>query len=113
MYNIDPSLIKAIAKVESNNKPYAISKDGMDIGLMQVRHIYVKESKTQLLDTCKSIEVGARILNYNKKNCKHKKDSTFVICYNMGVKGGGKIRYPKKHIYYKKVMDQIRKKDTL
>jgi len=108
-YGIEPNLIKAIAKVESHNRPYAISPDGHDIGLMQVRKTYVDETVEQLLDTCTSIKVGARILKFNKKNCKHKKDYTFIVCYNVGVTGGNKITKPKKFIYYKKVMKYMRK----
>lgn len=108
LYGIEPNLIKAIAKVESNNKPHAISPDGNDIGLMQVRKMYVRETRDQLLDTCTSIKVATRILKFNKDYCKHKKDHTYIVCYNVGVAGGNKINHPKKFVYYKKVMKNLR-----
>ena len=104
LFNIDPVLIRAVARVESANKPDAVSPDGHDIGLMQVRKMYVPETRAQLFDTCTSIRVGTRILSHAKQFCKHNKEFTYVICYNAGVRGGSKIRYPKKFPYYQKVM---------
>lgn len=107
-YGIEPNLIKAIAKVESDNRPYAISPDGHDIGLMQIREMYVPETREELLDACTSIRVASRLLSYKKKTCKHKKDYTYIVCYNTGVAGGEKINHPKKFVYYKKVMEHMR-----
>ena len=95
-YGIDIELIEAIAKVESSNREKAISQDGMDFGLMQIRKKYVPETREQLLDACTSIKVASRILDFNKKNCRHKKDYTYVVCYNTGVTGCKKINHPNK-----------------
>lgn len=105
LYGVNPDIIRAIAKVESNNNPSAISQDKHDIGLLQIRKKYVKETRDQLLDTCKNIEVGARIISTKMKECKHYRDFTWLVCYNAGVTGGSKIRHPKKFPYYKKVME--------
>lgn len=105
IYGVDPDIIKAVAKVESNNNPSAISPDKHDIGLLQIRKKYVKESREQLLDTCKNIEVGARIMSMKMRECKHHTDFTWLVCYNAGVTGGSKITKPRKFPYYKKVME--------
>ena len=36
--------------------------------------------------------------------CKYKLEKTFVVCYNLGIAGARKIKYPTKFPYYKKVM---------
>lgn len=72
-HGIDPLLLKAIAKVESDFKPSAISiNKGLnptrDIGLMQINSWWLpvlKEfaiNENDLLDACTSIYVGAWIL---------------------------------------------------
>lgn len=99
---INPNVTNAIINVESSGNPYAIGGKG-DIGLMQIRHKFVPENEKQLLQACTNISRGVKILKNAKKRCKHKIDNTWVICYNLGIKGGSKIKYPKKFRYYKKV----------
>ena len=106
-YNIDPALIRSIIKVESSHKTTAVSNDGHDLGLMQIRykyHKYIKRNK--LFDTCSNISLGTLILKESKDRCKHTKDYTYVVCYNVGIKGGNNIKNPRKFNYYKKVMEE-------
>lgn len=100
---IDPALTKAVIQVESNWNTKAVNED-KDFGLMQVREKYVKENKKQLMNPCTNVKVGTDILRNAKENCKHKEDNTWVICFNVGVTGGNKIKHPKLFPYYKKVM---------
>lgn len=90
--------------MESNYKVDAVSPDKKDYGLMQIRSKYVKETPAQLFDTCTNIRVGTEKLAEARKMCKHKKDYTYVVCYNAGVTGGSKIKHPTNFPYYKKVM---------
>lgn len=100
---IDPQLTKAIISVESNWKIEAVNQNE-DFGLMQVRKRYVKETKKQLLDPCTNIRVGTEILKQAKERCKHRVDLEFVTCYNLGIAGGSRIKYPRKFPYYTKVL---------
>lgn len=111
MYNIEPSVIMATIDVESSFNPAALSKDGGDYGLMQIRKRYVKETAAQLYDSCTNIRVGTRILSEAKRDCRHKEDYTYVVCYNAGVTGGSKLKYPKKFPYYIKFMEALKKYD--
>lgn len=70
---IEPELLRAIADVESGQKPDAINlnKDGTrDIGLMQINSSHLPRLKSQgiteqrlLAEPCLSVEVGASILS--------------------------------------------------
>lgn len=100
---IDPSLTTAIIRHESNFNPNAIGTKN-EIGLMQIRPEYSKLTIKQLFDPCKNIEEGVAILARAKKYCKHKLDKTWVTCYNLGIHGASKIKYPKLFPYYKNIM---------
>jgi len=70
-FGIDPRLLWAIAKVESNFDAHAVGLDGKDIGLMQVRTIHITDlatrfgvriSKQDLFDPCFNVRMGAWVL---------------------------------------------------
>ncbi|WP_244137491.1 MULTISPECIES: lytic transglycosylase domain-containing protein [Burkholderia] len=70
-YQIDPLLLYAIARVESNFNPraYNFNRDGSrDIGLMQVNSIHLPQLarfgilEAQLIEPCTSVIVGAWVL---------------------------------------------------
>lgn len=105
---IDPMLTKSIIQVESNGNPFAMGDKG-DSGLMQIRHQFVPESRLQLLNPCTNIMRGVHLLKQAKEKCKHKVNKTWVVCYNLGIRGGSRIRYPDKFKYYKKVMSYFKK----
>jgi soluble lytic murein transglycosylase-like protein len=99
---IDPQITKAVIHVESKGNARAIGSRG-EVGLMQVRPEYVPESREQLLDPCTNVKRGAAILKEAMTSCKHKDDNTWLVCYNLGVAGGSRIKFPKKWDYYVKV----------
>lgn len=86
-YGINPSLLQAIVKTESNFNPQAINRnlDGsVDIGLMQINSYWFQryglDANMLLNDPCYNIMAGARIL----KTCIDKYGYTWeaVGCYN-------------------------------
>jgi soluble lytic murein transglycosylase-like protein len=99
---INPNLTQAVIAIESGGNPYALGKLG-DSGLMQIRHQFVPESQSQLFNPCTNIMRGTFLLAQAKKKCKHTIDRTWLICYNLGISGAKKIRFPKKQSYYTKV----------
>jgi soluble lytic murein transglycosylase-like protein len=103
---IDPTITNAIIKVESTGNPLAVGKLD-DSGLMQIRHKFVPESQLQLFNPCTNIYRGVQLLKQAKEKCTHKLEKTWVICYNLGIAGGRKIRHPKLFPYYKKVMANL------
>lgn len=105
---IDPRITNAVIQVESNGNPFALGKLG-DSGLMQVRHQFVPETQQQLFQGCTNIRRGVELLKQAKEKCKHKLNNTWLVCYNVGIKGGQKIRHPSKFVYYKKVIREIQK----
>jgi soluble lytic murein transglycosylase-like protein len=105
---IDPKITKAVIKVESNENPFAIGTR-QDSGLMQVRHQFVPESQKQLLQSCTNVMRGTALLRKAKEKCKHKLNNTWLVCYNLGFKGGNRIKHPSSFIYYKKIMSELKK----
>lgn len=105
-YSIQPELLWAIAKQESNFNPNVINKNNngsIDVGLMQinsVHFIYLETlgiSKEDLLRPEINIDVGAKILF----DCFKKYGNNYksLNCYN------GRI---KNNSYYKKVISHIK-----
>ena len=104
---IDPSITNAVIEVESKGNPFALGKN-QDSGLMQIRHQFVPETQQQLFQGCTNIKRGVALLKQAREKCKHKLDNTWLVCFNAGLKGGSKLRYPSSFIYYKKVMSQLK-----
>lgn len=76
-FNINPYLLAAIAKTESNFKAHAVrrNKNGTrDIGVMQINSLWLPElakhgiSEEQLFDPCVNIAVGAWILRQRQSS---------------------------------------------
>ena len=105
---IDPKLTQAIIQVESSGRPYAIGTIN-EIGLMQIRPEFVPETALQLQQPCTNIMRGTAILADMKANCKHTKDNTWIICYNLGKSKAAKFKHPRLWKYYKKVIAQLNK----
>ncbi len=104
---IDPSMVNAVISVESNGNNFAVGSKG-DSGLMQIRHQYVPENQKQLFNPCTNVMRGIHLLKQAKDKCKHKLNETWIICYNLGIKGGSKIKNPSKFIYYRKIMNNVK-----
>ncbi len=63
-YRLDPFLIKAVAKVESNFDPYVISHKGAS-GLMQLMPVTAKDCRVDdIFDAEENIEGGTKFLRY-------------------------------------------------
>lgn len=105
---IDPNLTTAVIQVESRGNPFAVGKLD-DSGLMQIRHKFVPETQQQLFQGCTNIRRGVELLKQAREKCKHKLNNTWLVCYNLGTRGGAKIRHPSSFIYYKKVMREMQK----
>lgn len=103
---IDPRITQAVIKVESSGNPYALGSLG-DSGLMQIRHKFVPESKMQLFQSCTNVKRGTALLKQAMNKCKHKIDNTWINCYNLGISGGSRLKYPKKWPYYKKIVSKL------
>jgi soluble lytic murein transglycosylase-like protein len=108
MAGIDPQITHAVIEVESRGNPFAVGKLG-DSGLMQVRHQFVPETQQQLFQGCTNIMRGVSLLKQAKDKCVHKLNNTWLTCYNLGIRGGLKIKHPSKFIYYKKIMEELKK----
>lgn len=100
--SINPYTAISVAVNESALNIKAVGSRG-DIGLFQVRHNLVPETKEQLLDPYKNIRAGIRVLEYSKKRCSNHKDDTWLVCYNRGVTGAKKVYNKKQDSYYLKV----------
>jgi soluble lytic murein transglycosylase-like protein len=101
LYNLDPVLVESIIEVESGFQSDRIGALG-ELGMMQLRpeYFYHKDlAKPEI-----NLQIGIAYLAEVKEQCKHKEDNTFIVCYNAGVTGGNRIKYPKKQSYYKRVM---------
>jgi soluble lytic murein transglycosylase-like protein len=76
-YGVNPYVLYAIAKTESNLNPSAINRGNRngtyDIGLMQINSGWLPElrkhgiGEAQLLDACTNIQVGAWVLAQNMR----------------------------------------------
>ena len=102
-FGLDSKLALAVARTESSLRASAVGPVG-EIGVMQIRPKYSLFKRGELFNPAINIVEGLRMLEFAKKNCKHQKDNTWVVCYNLGVTGGSRITKPKKFRYYKAVM---------
>lgn len=105
-FNLDPNLAVAVAKQESSLRHDVVGSVG-EVGLFQVRPEYSKFSRQELFNPVVNITEGLRMLSQAKKYCKHQSDNAWIICYNLGITGGAKVKYPKRFEYYKKVMGRL------
>jgi|GEM_PF-1930293 len=104
-YGINPQILRAIAKVESNFNPAAVNKNAngtYDVGLMQINSSWYsaigKQRWTSLGDACFNTKTGAWILAM----CMNKYGYTWkaIGCYNSQTPG-------KRDRYAKMVFDQL------
>lgn len=107
-YDISPELAAAVIQTESSFNRKAVGPVG-EIGLFQVRPEFSPYTAEQLTNIEINIHEGLRILSNAKKRCPHKSNKQFVVCYNVGVKGGYKIQKPETFRYYKKVYSNYEK----
>ena len=95
-YEIAPSLMIAIAQVESGCDPYAVSKTG-DHGLMQINeinHDWLSEELgiTDWYDARQNTEAACYMINWLRDNYDECEDvSCCLMAYNMGVGNARKL----------------------
>ena len=100
---IDPSLAFQMARVERNMNSYAVSKTN-DGGLFQLNRTYYKfHNPSWIFNPNINIALALNKLSKLKKECKHTTNNSFILCYNMGTYGAGKIKKPFLQTYYKKM----------
>lgn len=98
VYHMDPDLILAVIKVESDFNPYKRGSLG-EIGLFQLMPAYFPEAKYEITN---NVQYGVAALSFSRANCPAKKDFTWVICHNTGVNRHPK--HPELLPYYKRVL---------
>jgi soluble lytic murein transglycosylase-like protein len=105
VYNVPSKILEAIIYVESRGDPSIVSKNGKDVGLMQLRTQYhdVKDP----LDPCENIKAGARYLRQVISDCPYKVDYSYVLCYNRGITGASKVKEYSTDEYYKNIKRRI------
>lgn len=105
IYHVDPVLATAVAKVESNFNPMAVSPKGA-IGVFQVMPINVKHPE-RLHELDYNINNGIRLIAQAKQRCKHQVDLQYLVCYNSGITGGARLKFPHKSVYVERVKVEI------
>ena len=100
---VDPSLSFQIARVESNMNPYAVSRTN-DGGIFQLnRKSYKFHNDSWIFVPTTNIAIALNALSKLKTKCKHKENNTYVLCYNLGIRGASRITKPLSQNYYKKM----------
>lgn len=95
-YGIEPELLQAIAKVESNYNAAAVGRSHKEVGLMQLHPAYFQAS----FEPKANMEMAANHLKKLEKVCKKRGEAWFT-CYNSGIHK--QVGDPTKLQYYKKV----------
>lgn len=104
VYNLDPHLVLAVMEHESSFRTDIIGEAG-EIGLMQLLpDSFPGYSTKELQNPYVNIYLGVKHLSDVKNECRHQKDNTWIICYNLGSPKGNTVNHPKKFAYYKKVI---------
>jgi soluble lytic murein transglycosylase-like protein len=103
-YDLNPTLLAAIAKVESSNNPLAVNRRTHDYGLMQlnIRNLqHWKLSPTQALNADVSIKYAAKLLQGYKRRFGH--EPKWACRYNLGT-GRNVPSKAQCEIYYNKLL---------
>lgn len=100
---VNPAIAFKIARIESGMNPRAESSTN-DKGLFQLNTKYYKFHNPEwVFKPNVNTGIALNTLGKLKKQCHHKDNFTYVLCYNLGMDGAKKIKYPRKHPYYRKV----------
>jgi soluble lytic murein transglycosylase-like protein len=87
-HNVDPQLLKAVLKVESNLDHTAINPDTLDYGIGQINHhtilAYKMDADRLLTDRAYSIERSAFVLSTFQTKFAHREPKTWMCRYNVG-----------------------------
>lgn len=107
-HGIEPSLLRALIRVESNFNADAIGSKG-ERGLLQLRPQYFAITGNALVD----LETGVEHLKTIRQTCPHSESHTWIICHNLGVAGAARIKNPKAQTYYRKVMEAYEQEKSI
>jgi soluble lytic murein transglycosylase-like protein len=102
---LDPMLVLSVIKVESNFNSKAVGPRG-EVGLMQLMPKYFKAKRKKLFDPKTNVRLGIEHLARAKAQCRHQEEHTWLVCYNLGVAGGSRLKRPQQWSYYRKVMKE-------
>jgi soluble lytic murein transglycosylase-like protein len=116
-YDIDHSLLEAIAVVESSMNPRAFHSNrngSFDLGLMQINSAWVEtlglDRDKLMSDSCYNVMAGAKILKrcvdrhglswvavgcYNATNLQKRIDYSWEVFHRLKTKGGKELAEPK------------------
>ena len=114
LFNIDPRVAVEVARHESSLNPKARGAAG-EIGLFQIMPDIAKRkgfTKKQLQTPILNIYFGLQMLQDAKKNCIHKKQNDWLVCYNYGAKNALKVKHPRLWPYTKFINNQLLLKKT-
>jgi soluble lytic murein transglycosylase-like protein len=105
-HGMDPDLVKAVAKVESNYNPYAVSRRGA-MGLMQLLPDTAKRfGVSNIFDTKQNIEGGVKFLKFLMEMFPNN-PTRILAAYNAGEKAvlkyGGIPPYRETREYVRKI----------
>ena len=106
-HGVDPAIATSVAAVESQFNPNIIGITG-DVGVFQLNpKSFPQYTVKQLKDPKLNIELGIKYLAKVKKECKHKNNNDWLICFNMGPKKAQTVKHPSLFPYVKKVNKQL------
>lgn len=106
-YGVDPAIATSVAAVESQFNPNVIGITG-DVGVFQLNpKSFPQYTIKQLKDPKLNIELGIKYLAKVKKECKHKNNNDWLVCWNYGPKNAEKVKHPSLFPYVKKVNKQL------
>ncbi len=109
IYGVDPRVAYSVGVVESNLNPKMIGQAG-EVGIFQVMPSTAKLTRKQLLDPETNIREGVKYLAQMKKDCIHKEDIYYLVCYNYGLTNAKKVKHPNLFPYVKKVKSIMQEK---
>ena len=109
---IDPNLVLAVMKNESNYQVNAMSSTG-DVGLLQLNvRSFPGYTIQELLDPETNIKLGTKYLAQLRRQCKMPND-TWIVSFNTGCSKAKTFKYPHLHSYYKKYKRQAAKDNLI
>ena len=109
IYGINPNLAVSVAEVESNFNINAVGQ-AKEVGLFQLKSEYVKGyTRKQLFDPITNIKVGIQRLAETQKECIHKHNNDFLVCWNYGYENAKHVKYPSLFPYVKLVTANMSK----
>jgi len=108
-FGVDPYVAVAVAEKESMFKVDAVGEAG-EIGIMQLMpSTYPMFTRKQLQEPHTNIMLGLMRLKEYQKNCKHKNDIDYLVCWNYGPMNANNVKYPSLFPYVKDVKKRMNK----